>query len=126
MRNRTTLLLAAGLALAACSEDTRTGRAPGEPEQIATTERTRPEMPAAVTADSEITRRVRDAMASDASLSASAQNATIETEGGVVTLRGEVGSEQERATMQRLAQGTPGVTRVDNQLEVDEDSLARE
>ena len=37
---------------------------------------------------------------------------------GKITLRGTVGSEQERSAVEAHARRTPGVTDVDNQLEV--------
>ena len=38
--------------------------------------------------------------------------------GGVVTLRGPVDSAEEKARVESVAQGVPGVSRVDNQLDV--------
>ena len=69
-------------------------------------------------ADLEITQSIRKAVTSDDSLSVNAHNVKIITNGGVVTLRGPVKSEQERASVAAKAQQVSGVTRVNNQLEV--------
>jgi len=50
-------------------------------------------------------------------LSVNAQNAKIITRDGVVTLRGPVESKAESMKLQEIAKQTPGVVRVDNQLE---------
>ena len=69
-------------------------------------------------ADLQITQSIRKAVTADDSLSVNAQNVKIITNGGVVTLRGPVKSEQERASIAAKAQQVSGVTRVNNQLEV--------
>jgi len=68
--------------------------------------------------DMEITQAIRKAVTADDSLSVNAHNVKIITNGGVVTLRGPVKSEQERASIAKKAQEVSGVTRVNNQLEV--------
>lgn len=68
--------------------------------------------------DRTITQRIRqDVMKSDA-LSMTAKNVKIITVNSIVTLRGPVTSDEERAEITAIAQGTPGVMRVDNQLEL--------
>jgi hypothetical protein len=69
-------------------------------------------------ADIKITQSIRKAVTDDDSLSVNAHNVKIITNGGVVTLRGPVKSEQERASIAAKAQQVSGVTRVNNQLEV--------
>lgn len=69
-------------------------------------------------ADVEITQAIRKAVTSDDSLSVNAHNVKIITAGGIVTLRGPVNDEKERANIAAKAQSVPGVTRVNNQLEV--------
>lgn len=69
-------------------------------------------------ADVEITQAIRRAVTSDDSMSVNARNVKIITAGGVVTLRGPVSNEQERASIAAKAQAVTGVTRVNNQLEV--------
>ena len=54
----------------------------------------------------------------DADLSLAAKNVQIMAEGGKVTLRGDVPSEGERARVEQLARSVPGVTDVDNRLEI--------
>jgi osmotically-inducible protein OsmY len=139
-------LLAAGIALAACSDrDGLTRRTQGgEPERMAAVEQApsaddtarnardrsgetlTPVDQSNAEVDLEITRRIRDALTSSDSLSVSAQNAKVITRDGMVTLRGPVESEEERSAIASIAQGTPGVRGVDDQLEIDRDSAVRE
>ena len=58
---------------------------------------------------------------SNDSLSFDARNVKVVTEGGVVTLRGPVRSDDEKAAIVEIATRTAGVTRVDDQLEVARD-----
>lgn len=69
-------------------------------------------------ADRTITQRIRQALMADDSLSTNAKNVKIITIGGVVTLRGPVGSSQEKDIVARKAKDVAGVSQVDNQLEV--------
>jgi hyperosmotically inducible periplasmic protein len=71
--------------------------------------------------DLEVTRQIRQGITSDDSLSTEARNVKIVTDGGVVVLRGPVESAQEKAAIVAIATRTPGVTRVDDQLEVARD-----
>jgi hyperosmotically inducible protein len=69
--------------------------------------------------DVEITRgQIRQAIVKDDSLSTSAHNVKIITNGGVVTLRGPVVSVQEKTMVAQKAEKIDGVSKVDNQLEV--------
>jgi hyperosmotically inducible periplasmic protein len=70
-------------------------------------------------ADLEITQAVRKAVTADDSLSTNAQNVKIVTSGGVVTLRGPVKSEAEKSNIATKAKSVAGVSRVDNQLEIE-------
>ena len=72
-------------------------------------------------ADRELTANIRKAIVDDDSLSTNAHNVKIVTNNGVVTLRGPVKSESERATIVAKAQHVAGVKRVDNQLELEHD-----
>src|SRR5262245_53616897 len=69
-------------------------------------------------ADRTITEHVRKAVVDDDALSTNAHNVKIITQNGVVTLRGPVNTATEKATVVAMARSTPGVTRVDDQLEV--------
>ena len=71
-------------------------------------------------ADLEITRQIRVAIVGDSTLSWSALNCTIVTNRAVVTLRGDVGTEAERNTIERHARAVAGVVRVDDMLHVDD------
>jgi hyperosmotically inducible protein len=68
--------------------------------------------------DLRITADVRKAITGDDSLSINAHNAKVITRNGTVTLRGPVNSEAEKNRLQDIAQKTPGVNQVDNQLDV--------
>jgi hyperosmotically inducible periplasmic protein len=70
-------------------------------------------------ADVELTRRIREAVVADDSLSTNAHNVKIITINGKVTLRGPVESEAERAKIVATAEQLAGKNKVDNKLEVD-------
>lgn len=68
--------------------------------------------------DIEITQAIRKKVVGDDDLSFNAKNIKIITVSGKVTLRGPVETPEERAAIERSARDVPGVTRVENQLEV--------
>jgi len=68
--------------------------------------------------DLDITKRIRQAIVGDGSLSFTAKNVKIITVDGKVTLRGPVNTAAERATVEALARKVAGAAQVDNQLEV--------
>ncbi|MES2641928.1 MAG: BON domain-containing protein [Myxococcota bacterium] len=68
--------------------------------------------------DIEITAQIRRAVVGAENLSANADNVKIMTSAGVVTLRGPVATDAEKASIEAMAKAVAGVTRVDNQLEV--------
>jgi len=68
--------------------------------------------------DLKITQQIRQAVMANGSLSFTAKNVKIITQGGKVTLRGPVKSDQERSDIEAAARKVAGVTDVDNQLEV--------
>jgi hyperosmotically inducible periplasmic protein len=69
-------------------------------------------------ADRTITQNIRKALTADDSLSTNAKNVKIITNDGVVTLRGPVNSQKEKAEIEAKAKQVAGVKNVDNQLEV--------
>ena len=69
-------------------------------------------------ADVELTRRIREAVVADDSLSTNAHNVKIITINGKVTLRGPVENEAERAKIVATAQQLAGKNKVDNKLEI--------
>ena len=69
-------------------------------------------------AEVNITAAIRKAVLADKTLSFTAKNVKIITVGSKVTLRGPVGSEQEKAAIESRARQTAGVTEVDNQIEI--------
>jgi osmotically-inducible protein OsmY len=68
--------------------------------------------------DIKITAAIRQAIIKNKSLSVNAQNVKIITRNGVVTLRGPVESKKESKKLKKIAKHTPGVLKVDNQLEI--------
>jgi len=68
--------------------------------------------------DLKITQEIRQAIMANGSLSFTAKNVKVITQGGKVTLRGPVKSDQERSDIEAAARKVAGVTEVDNQLEV--------
>jgi hyperosmotically inducible periplasmic protein len=69
-------------------------------------------------ADRHITAEIRKAVLAHDGLSVNAQNCKIITRNGAVTLRGPVGSQAERDTIEAKAKTVAGVTSVINELEI--------
>jgi len=66
-----------------------------------------------------ITAAIRRAIMDDNTMSMDAQNCKIITDAaGAVTLRGQVQSQAEKDSIEAKVKAVPGVTKVDNQLEV--------
>jgi hyperosmotically inducible periplasmic protein len=70
--------------------------------------------------DVKLTADIRKAVLAADGLSMAADNVQIITRDGVVLLRGNVQNQNEKETIQKLAQAAAGVVRVDNQLTVDD------
>jgi hypothetical protein len=68
--------------------------------------------------DRDLTRRVRQAVMADGSLSLIAYNVKILSSKGRVTLRGPVATQSERLSIQEKATGIAGANNVDDQLVV--------
>ena len=68
--------------------------------------------------DRKLLAAVRRTVVRDKSLSISAHNVKIVAKGSVVTLRGSVKSEDEKAKIEKLALQVAGVASVENQLDV--------
>lgn len=93
---------------------------PAEPPDVATPQDTAPtasDQPENA-ADRELAAAIRQKVVADDSLSTAAQNVTIVSEGGNVTLRGQVSTPDEKSRIEAAARETPGVGQVDNMLEV--------
>lgn len=69
-------------------------------------------------ADRTITQQIRQQVFVEDDISKDAKNVKIVTVDGVVTLRGPVQSEAERAEIDSVAKRIEGVKRVENQLEI--------
>ena len=68
--------------------------------------------------DLEITKQIRQALVTDKSLSPYAHNVKIVTQGGMVTLRGPVRSDDEKKAVEAKAVEVAGEGKVNNQLDV--------
>ncbi len=68
--------------------------------------------------DVKMTAAIRRAVVHDGSLSMAAKNVKIITANGMVTLRGPVKTEAEKAKIAELAKSAAGDAKIDNQLEV--------
>ena len=68
--------------------------------------------------DVTITQQIRHSITGNTTMSLDAHNVKIITIEGVVTLRGPVKSVEEKLSIASIAETTPGVLKVDNQLEV--------
>lgn len=69
--------------------------------------------------DRNITKTIRQSVFDNDQLSVTAKNVKIITTNGVVTLRGPVASQDEKATIESAATRAVGVRSVDDQLEVE-------
>jgi len=77
-----------------------------------------PEMQSADPADVETTRKIRKEITDDDSLSTTAKNVKIITQGGKVTLRGPVNHPEEKEKIAKKAEQIAGAGKVENKLEV--------
>ena len=68
--------------------------------------------------DREITRRIRQSLVQDKSLSTYAHNVKIITQDGHVTLKGPVRSDDEKRTVQAMATKVAGENKVNNELDI--------
>ena len=132
MRIHTTMMVALAVAALACGDRTEQRTAADAegmearrdmatepdvatpPEDTAPTASDQPEN----AADRELVAGIRQQLMADESLSTAAQNVTIVSEGGSVTLRGQVNTSDEKTRIETAARQTPGVGQIDNQIEV--------
>lgn len=68
--------------------------------------------------DIALTQKIRRGITSNDDMSMQARNVKVISQDGVVTLRGPVETEQEKASIESLARNA-GATRIDNQIEID-------
>ena len=112
-----------GLALAATACDNKTAStAPADNTKVNERDRNTAALTPGDQGENEvdrtITQKIRQGVMKDDALSMTAKNVKIITMNSVVTLRGPVKSDKEKADVVSIAQGTDGVKRVDNQLEI--------
>jgi len=128
------VLIAGGLALAACSSQSSSNPAPSA-KPVETTGQVAPDntgvnlrdrQGATVTpldqsnqeADLKITQDLRQRLVNDDGLSFDAKNIKIVTSGSVITLRGPVKSRTEKQMIESQARAVAGVASVNDELEV--------
>lgn len=68
--------------------------------------------------DRDITKQIRQSLVKDSSLSSYAHNVKIITQGGMVTLKGPVRSDEEKKAVEAKAVEVAGEGKVNNQLDV--------
>ncbi len=124
MRIQMTMMVALAIAALACGDRTqqRSGTPPAERPAVAAREEV-PATPSASdqpenSADRELVAAIRQQLMADDALSTAAQNVTIVSEGGNVTLRGRVETSDEKSRIEAAARQASGVREVDNQIEV--------
>ena len=100
-----------GQATPAADNTQMNNRDKGDPAQT-------PQTQSNAKADRELLASVRRTIVKDKSLSVTAHNIKILVEGGVVTLRGPVKSDEEKSKVESLAKSVAGVTSVDNKVDI--------
>ncbi|MGE0821231.1 MAG: BON domain-containing protein [Candidatus Binatia bacterium] len=70
----------------------------------------------ATPADERLNQRIRQALSRDPILATAAREVQLDTENGVVTLRGSIATDTQKASMAATVQQIAGVKEVDNQL----------
>jgi osmotically-inducible protein OsmY len=122
MKIHMTMMVALAIAALACGDrQQQRGDAPDGPSVAA---RQEPYTPPTASdqpenaADRELVAAIRQQLMADDSLTMAAQNVTIVSEGGNVTLSGRVSTADEKSRIEAAARQASGVRGVDNQIEV--------
>jgi hyperosmotically inducible protein len=128
MKTTLKLLLAAAMLLTfglwAQDAGTQQGSQPAAPDNTKVNQRDRNSSDTADQqkenqSDRELTRQIRHAIVQDKSLSTYAHNVKIVAQGGTVTLKGPVKSEEEKTAIEKkAAEVAGGPEKIQNQLEV--------
>lgn len=108
MNKKLLILFAMCLMITACEVNEKAPRTLGAP-QI---------KPIGSEEDKLITRKIRQSLMEDNTLSPNAQNVSIVTENGIVTLKGPILQATEKTAIERKARSVEGVKDVHNHLEV--------
>jgi len=90
------------------------------PAPVVTPAETVPSVPTSATADvdQKLVEQVRTALNPAGADASATQAVQVSAAGGVVTLKGNVKTEEEKTRMETAAKAVPGVTKVENQIEV--------
>jgi hyperosmotically inducible periplasmic protein len=117
---KTMMVALTALAAAACTPKQETSVAPASDDLMVVPSENKPPLPhqAEKETDRAITQQIRQQVFKEDALSKDAKEVRIVTLDGVVTLRGPVQTEAERAEIASVAKSIEGVKRVDNQLEI--------
>lgn len=135
MSSKIFLIAITSLALTACNNQTPEPKSHNEKNHVEHPERrdvnntrinVRDRDSSAVTADQQsenatdrtITQKIRENVVKHDNFSTYAKNVKIITQNGVVTLRGPVNTDQEKADIANIAKQVAGVSRVVNEIEV--------
>jgi hyperosmotically inducible periplasmic protein len=118
-RTTLSLLCIAGLALSAAAQDKPADNsARNERDRSGATQTSGDQSNSSD--DIQTTAAIRRAVVKDHSLTMTAKNVKIITQGGMVTLRGPVKSAEEKAKIEQLAKAAAPGAKIDNQLEIKE------
>ena len=114
------LLLVSGAPLAVCAQDQTTTPSSTSPDNSAKNKAhaKTADQQKENTSDRDITKKIRRSIVGDKSLSTYGHNVKIITQGGAVTLKGPVHSDQEKQTIAAKAADVVGQEKVTNQLTV--------
>ena len=110
---------AAGTAAEKTQVETGTGKSQQNPVATATPIPAKPAETSANDSDQKLTDQVRTAIQGGAAEASDvSKDVQLSASGGVVTIKGTVKSEEEKSRIESAAKAVPGVTKVENQLEV--------
>jgi len=112
------LVLGCGALIAGCNDKPTTADNTKQNTADASGKTTTPMDQGQGQTDIDITANIRKKLMDDSTLSTDAQNVKVITKDGVVTLRGPVDGQTEKAAVIGAAQGVAGVKNVDSQLEI--------
>ncbi len=121
-RIRATVLIVAFTGLCAVTAAPAIAQAPADNTKVNTRDRDKAEVTADQqkenAADRDVSQKIRRALTQDKTLSSYAHNVKVVTQGGQVTLKGPVRSEDEKHSVEQKAIDVAGVGHVTNEMSV--------
>ena len=110
---------AAGAVGTRVQTETGTDRNPATQPAVTPATPTAPSITTATDADQKLADQVRSVLGGTAEANAeAAKNIQVSASGGTITLKGSVKTEEEKTRIETAAKAIPGVSKVENQLEV--------